>query len=91
MVGALALIWSLSTLHAYAFAQREGLGRHLVRVAAGFGLAALGLELLLPASSPAIVAPRPFGLWFAGQLRWRSTRCTPCGGRWCAAGAPRAG
>src|ERR1700761_4324186 len=46
VVGALLLIWSLSALKAYAFARTEGLGRHLVRVAAGFGLAALGLELL---------------------------------------------
>jgi Undecaprenyl-phosphate glucose phosphotransferase len=64
VVGALVLFWSLSTLHAYAFSQREGLGRHLVRVAAGFGLAALGLELVLLGFRPAAIAPRPFGVWF---------------------------
>src|SRR5580704_5721786 len=30
VVGALILIWGLSTLHAYAFTQREDLVRHLV-------------------------------------------------------------
>lgn len=64
IVGALLLLWSLSALKGYAFAQREGLGRHLVRVAAGFGLAALGLELLLAGFRPALVAPQPYGLWF---------------------------
>ncbi len=68
VVGALILIWSLSALKAYAFPRAEGLGRHLVRVAAGFGLAALGLELLLAGFKPAIVAPRPFGLWFLASF-----------------------
>jgi len=63
-VGALMVLWSVSALKGYALAQREGLGRHLVRVAAGFGLAALGLELLLVGFRPSIVAPEPFGLWF---------------------------
>jgi Undecaprenyl-phosphate glucose phosphotransferase len=68
LVGALVLLWSLSTMKAYAFARAEGLGRHLVRVAAGFGLAALALELLLAGFRPAIVAPRPFGLWFLASF-----------------------
>ena len=68
VIGALVVLWSLTTLKAYAFAQREGLGRHLVRVAAGFGLAALGLQLLLAGFRPAIVAPRPFGLWFLASF-----------------------
>ncbi|HEY1753623.1 MAG TPA: exopolysaccharide biosynthesis polyprenyl glycosylphosphotransferase [Caulobacteraceae bacterium] len=67
-VGALLLLWSLSALGAYAFSQREGLARHLVRIAAGFGLAALGLELLLAGFKPALVAPRPFGLWFLASF-----------------------
>ncbi|HEY1426589.1 MAG TPA: UDP-phosphate glucose phosphotransferase, partial [Caulobacteraceae bacterium] len=64
IVGALLVLWSLSTLKGYGFMQREVLGRHLVRVAAGFGLAALGLELLLTGFRPALVAPEPYGLWF---------------------------
>ena len=39
-----------------------------MRVAAGFGLAALGLELLLAGFKPAIVAPQPFGLWFLASF-----------------------
>jgi Undecaprenyl-phosphate glucose phosphotransferase len=68
MLGAVVLVWSLSTLKAYGFAQREDFGRHLVRVAAGFGLAALLLELVLVGFKPAVIAPRPFGLWFASSF-----------------------
>ena len=68
VVGALALIWSLSTIHAYGFAQREGLGRHLVKVAAGFGLAALCLEFLLLGFHPAAIAQKPFALWFLASF-----------------------
>jgi len=68
VVGALALIWSLSTIHAYAFPQREGLGRHLVKVAAGFGLAALALEFLMLGFHPATIAQAPFGLWFVASF-----------------------
>jgi Undecaprenyl-phosphate glucose phosphotransferase len=64
VVGAVAVLWSLFTIHAYAFAQREGLGRHLVRVAAGFGMAALLLEFLMLGFHLSTVATRPFGLWF---------------------------
>ena len=68
VVGALALIWSLSTIHAYAFYQREGLGRHLIKVAAGFGLAALALEFLMLGFHPATIAQAPFGLWFVASF-----------------------
>ncbi len=68
IVGALALIWSLSTLHAYAFAQREGLGRHLAKVAAGFGLAALCLAFLMLGFQLTTVAPAPFWIWFAASF-----------------------
>jgi polysaccharide biosynthesis protein PslA len=68
IVGALALVWSLSTIHAYSFSQREGLGRHLVKVAAGFGLAALCLEFLLLGFHPATVAQKPFALWFLASF-----------------------
>jgi Undecaprenyl-phosphate glucose phosphotransferase len=66
--GAVVLLWCLSTLRAYGFGQHEGLGRHLVRVAAGFGLAALALELLLVGFRPAVIAPEPFGVWFAASF-----------------------
>jgi Undecaprenyl-phosphate glucose phosphotransferase len=68
IVGAVALIWALSTLHAYAFAQREGLGGHLAKVAAGFGLAALCLEFLLLGFHPTTVAPAPFWIWFVASF-----------------------
>jgi Undecaprenyl-phosphate glucose phosphotransferase len=68
LVGAAALIWALSSLHAYSFPQRESFGRHLIRLAAGFGLAALALEFLLLGFRPAVVAPAPFGVWFLGSL-----------------------
>ncbi len=68
IVGALALIWSLSAIHAYAFAQREGLGRHLVKVAAGFGLAALCLEFLLVGFHPTAISIGRFGLWFVASF-----------------------
>jgi len=64
VVGAIILLWSLTSLHAYDFAPRESLGGHLTRLAAGFGLAALGLALVLAGFRPATVAPHPFGLWF---------------------------
>jgi Undecaprenyl-phosphate glucose phosphotransferase len=64
VVGAAAVLWGLQAIHAYAFYQREGLGRHLVRVAAGFGLAALALQFLLIGFHPASVPLRPFHLWF---------------------------
>jgi Undecaprenyl-phosphate glucose phosphotransferase len=68
IVGAVALLWSLQTIHAYAFYQREGLGRHLVRVAAGFGLAALCLKFLMLGFHPATVAQKPFELWFLASF-----------------------
>jgi Undecaprenyl-phosphate glucose phosphotransferase len=88
-VGGLILLWSLPTLHAYDFTQHENLGRHLTRVAAGFGLTALALTLLLVGFRPAAVAPQPFGLWFLASfvafgalhtLEWALVR------RWRAAG-----
>lgn len=41
--GAALLIWSLRTLDTYAFANRERLSRHLIRVSAAFGLTGLPL------------------------------------------------
>jgi Undecaprenyl-phosphate glucose phosphotransferase len=63
-VGGLILLWSLPTLRAYGFPQHENLVRHLIRVAAAFGLTALALTLLLMGFRPSVVAPQPFGLWF---------------------------
>jgi Undecaprenyl-phosphate glucose phosphotransferase len=68
VVGAAIVLWALSTINAYGFRQTEGLGQHLVKVAAGFGLAALCLEVLLVGFRPAVVAPRPFGLWFIASF-----------------------
>ena len=68
IVGAVALLWALQTIHAYAFYQREGLGRHLVRVAAGFGLAALCLKFLLLGFHPASVEQKSLGLWFLASF-----------------------
>jgi Undecaprenyl-phosphate glucose phosphotransferase len=67
IVGSVALLWGLSTIHAYAFAQREALGQHLVKVAAGFGLAALGLEFLMLGFRPT-VAEGPFAIWFVASF-----------------------
>ena len=67
LIGSLAVLWALSTIHGYAFAHGEGLGRHLVRIAAGFGLAALALEVLMLGFHPA-VAQRPFGFWFLASF-----------------------
>ncbi|HUZ11978.1 MAG TPA: exopolysaccharide biosynthesis polyprenyl glycosylphosphotransferase [Caulobacteraceae bacterium] len=90
---ALTLVWSLSALRAYAFVQGEALRRHLVRVAAGFGLAALVLEVLLGGFRPTSVTPAQLGawlgasflglfllhgLWWANVRRWRAMgRLTP--------------
>jgi Undecaprenyl-phosphate glucose phosphotransferase len=68
LVGALLLLFSLPTLSAYAFPQRETLARHLTRVAAGLGLAALGLSLLQLGFRPAAVAPQAFGLWLLASF-----------------------
>jgi Undecaprenyl-phosphate glucose phosphotransferase len=64
VVGAIILIWSLAAVRAYDFAPRESLVAHLTRLAAGFGLAGIGLGLLLAGFKPATLAPHPFGLWF---------------------------
>jgi Undecaprenyl-phosphate glucose phosphotransferase len=68
VVGALILIWSLASLRAYDFAPRERLAAHLTRLAAGFGLAALGLALLLAGFRPATLSAHPFGPWFLASF-----------------------
>jgi Undecaprenyl-phosphate glucose phosphotransferase len=68
LVGAATLIWALSCLHAYSFAQRETLRRHMVRLAAGFGLAALALQLLLIGFRPAAIELKALELWFLCSL-----------------------
>ena len=76
VIGALAIIWSLSTIHAYAFAQREGLGRHLVRVGGrlrpGGALPRVPAERLPSGGDP----PRRLRPLVPGQLRRRSSACT---------------
>ncbi|HEY3797784.1 MAG TPA: exopolysaccharide biosynthesis polyprenyl glycosylphosphotransferase [Caulobacteraceae bacterium] len=67
-VGAVAVLWSLSTIRAYGFAASEDLGRHLVKVGAGFGLAALALVVLLTGFRLADIGTRQFGLWFCASF-----------------------
>ncbi|MBV9997262.1 MAG: exopolysaccharide biosynthesis polyprenyl glycosylphosphotransferase [Caulobacteraceae bacterium] len=67
-VGALALHWSLSAVGAYSFSQSEGLARHLARIGAGLGLAAVALGILLSGFSPIEVGWRAFGLWLAASF-----------------------
>jgi len=65
VLGAGLLVWSLSLLGVYGFAQREGLVRHMVRVAAAFGLTGiplLALGLAAPAGLATTVA------WFCAAF-----------------------
>ncbi len=64
VVAAGALMWSLSATRAYGMGQTEGLGRHLVRVSAGFGLAGLALVGLIVAFKPADDSVTALALWF---------------------------
>ncbi|MFZ5669897.1 MAG: exopolysaccharide biosynthesis polyprenyl glycosylphosphotransferase [Pseudomonadota bacterium] len=68
LVGAGALMWGLRTLAVYAFAHRESLVRHLLRVSAAFSLSALAVEatiLLLPGSRAGMA---PAAIWFLAAL-----------------------
>ena len=61
---AVLLAWSLTAVGAYRLAPREGLGQHLVRTAAGFGLAgALSMAGLLLLRTPA-AQMTALGFWF---------------------------
>ena len=66
-VGAAAVLWGLSSIRAFDFAQGEGLARHLVRLSAGASLAALGLTLLLTGFRLAAVPALHFTQWFAAS------------------------
>ncbi|HWA61126.1 MAG TPA: exopolysaccharide biosynthesis polyprenyl glycosylphosphotransferase [Caulobacteraceae bacterium] len=65
-LAAVLLAWSLTATRAYGFGQAEGLGRHLIRVAAAFGLAGI----VLTVSAIVLDAPedgaRSLVLWFCG-------------------------
>jgi Undecaprenyl-phosphate glucose phosphotransferase len=92
-VGAALLIWSLRLLGSYAFALREGLPRHLVRIAAAFGLTGAPLvaaALMLPGGGDAFGTQGLWfclsfvalfllhGMWWATVRRWRvSGKLTP--------------
>jgi len=63
-IGAALLVWGLRALAVYGFALRESLPRHLMRVAAAFGLTGIPLlagALLIPGGRAAIDS---LGLWF---------------------------
>jgi Undecaprenyl-phosphate glucose phosphotransferase len=64
-VGIALLVWSLRLMGAYAFAHRESLPRHLMRVAAAFGLTGAPLlagAFLIPGGQAQL---DPVGLWFS--------------------------
>lgn len=63
--GALVLAWSLSAIGAYRFAQREGFGAHLLRTAAGFGLAGVILAATALVIRPGAVASESIGFWYS--------------------------
>lgn len=64
MVAGVALLWSLGATRAYALGHSEGLGRHLVRVGAGFGLTAVILAGLVSAFKPTAESATSLSLWF---------------------------
>ncbi len=63
-IAAAALMWSLGATRSYALGQSEGLGRHLLRVGAGFGLAGLLLIGLVSAFKPSPDSAAALALWF---------------------------
>lgn len=68
LLGALLLIWSLGVLQGYDLSPREGLTRHLVRVASAFGVTAAGLVATLwPLHSP-MVTIDTMGAWFCATF-----------------------
>ena len=64
LVAGAVLLWSLGATRAYALGHSEGLGRHLVRVGAGFGLTAVILAGLVTAFKPAADSATGLALWF---------------------------
>ena len=92
-VAGAALMWSLGATRAYGLGHSEGLGRHLIRVTAGFGLAGLLLGALVLAFKPApqmistlaawfgvtfLLLWGLHGLWWGRVRRWRQVgRLTP--------------
>jgi len=86
------LMWCLVAVNAYALKAAEGLGRHLIRVAAAQGMAGIGIAVLIAAfrppqgdaglifwfwlSSAALMGLH--GLWWARVRAWRRNgRLTP--------------
>lgn len=64
LLGALLLIWSLGVLQGYDLAPREGLARHLTRVASAFAVTAAGLCAVLLPLRPPVVSLDAMGGWF---------------------------
>jgi Undecaprenyl-phosphate glucose phosphotransferase len=68
LLGALLLVWSLGVLQGYDLAPREGLTRHLVRVASAFGVTAAGLAAVLLPLHPAVAPLDAIGAWFCASF-----------------------
>ena len=68
LLGALLLVWGLGVLKGYDFAPREGLARHLVRVAGAFGITAAGLAAVLVPLRPPVVSLDAMGAWFCASF-----------------------
>ncbi|CAN5274189.1 polysaccharide biosynthesis protein HfsE [soil metagenome] len=63
-LSAAVMIWSLHVLQAYGFRHRETLGRHLVRILAAAGLAAVLLAIALTTVIGLAGFGQRLGLWF---------------------------
>ncbi len=64
VLAGLFLAWSLSAVGAYRLAPREGLGQHLVRTAAGFGLAGAVITIGLLIARPPAADVSTFAFWY---------------------------
>ena len=64
LFGAAVLTWSLSAIGAYRFHKSEGLGAHLLRTAAGFGLAGAILASTALMLRPGVAATESIAFWF---------------------------
>ncbi len=68
LLGAVLLVWSLGVLRGYDLPPREGLTRHLVRVAGAFGVTAAGLAGTLWPLHSSLVSPDAMGAWFCASF-----------------------
>lgn len=68
LLGALLLVWSLGVLQGYNLGPREGLARHLTRVAGAFAVTAAGLAAVLIPLRPPVVSLDAMGAWFCASF-----------------------